>query len=44
MTAVIRMLPYGLPADATDEYTKIGESTTIENLKKFCRAIVEVFS
>ena len=42
--AAFRMLVYGLPVDATDEYVKIGESTTIESLKKFCRAIVEIFS
>uniref|UniRef100_A0A0D3CFN2 DDE Tnp4 domain-containing protein n=1 Tax=Brassica oleracea var. oleracea TaxID=109376 RepID=A0A0D3CFN2_BRAOL len=39
----IRILAYGMPADATDEYIKIGESTAIECMKKFCRAIVEVF-
>ncbi|KAK6778114.1 hypothetical protein RDI58_024832 [Solanum bulbocastanum] len=43
ITAVFRMLAYGLPTDATDEYVKIGESTTIESMKRFCRAIVEVF-
>ncbi|KAH0707492.1 hypothetical protein KY289_012568 [Solanum tuberosum] len=37
------MLAYGLPADATDEYVKIGESTTIESMKRFCPATVEVF-
>ena len=37
------MLAYGLPADATDEYVKIDESTTIESMKGFCRAIVEIF-
>ena len=42
-TAVFRMLAYGLPADATDEYIKIGESTAVESLKRFCRAVVEVF-
>ncbi|KAK2635343.1 hypothetical protein Ddye_030135 [Dipteronia dyeriana] len=36
-----RMLAYGLPADATDKYIKIGESTTIESLKRFCRVVVE---
>ncbi|KAK2640284.1 hypothetical protein Ddye_028079 [Dipteronia dyeriana] len=30
-------------ADATDEYIKIGESITIESLKRFCRAVVEEF-
>ncbi|KAK3183819.1 hypothetical protein Dsin_031105 [Dipteronia sinensis] len=42
--AVFRMLAYGCPADATDEYIKIGESTTIESLKIFCRAVVEEFA
>ena len=43
ITAAFRMLAYGLPADATDEYVKIRESTAIESLKKFCHAIVEIF-
>ncbi|XP_074589601.1 uncharacterized protein LOC141845444 [Curcuma longa] len=43
MTAAFRILPYGVPADATDEYIKIGESTAIESVKRFCRAVVEVF-
>ena len=43
-TAVIRILAYALPADATDEYIKIGESTAVESCKRFCRAIVEVFA
>ncbi|KAK4723665.1 hypothetical protein R3W88_026444 [Solanum pinnatisectum] len=43
ITAMFRMLAYGLPADATDEYVKIGESTIIESMKRFCRATVEVF-
>uniref|UniRef100_A0A0D3BUP2 DDE Tnp4 domain-containing protein n=2 Tax=Brassica oleracea var. oleracea TaxID=109376 RepID=A0A0D3BUP2_BRAOL len=44
VTVVFRMLAYGLPADVVDEYIKIGESTTIESMKNFCRAIVEIFS
>ncbi|XP_042386884.1 uncharacterized protein LOC121978630 [Zingiber officinale] len=36
-------ISYGVPADATDEYIKIGESTAIESVKRFCRAVVEVF-
>ncbi|XP_019194852.1 PREDICTED: uncharacterized protein LOC109188679 [Ipomoea nil] len=43
VTAAFRILAYGIPADATDEYIQIGESTAIESLKRFCRAIVEVF-
>ncbi|KAK2661951.1 hypothetical protein Ddye_000525 [Dipteronia dyeriana] len=37
------MLAYGCPADATDEYIKIGESITIESLKRFCHVVVEEF-
>ncbi|XP_062115910.1 uncharacterized protein LOC133830029 [Humulus lupulus] len=37
------MLAYGVPADATDEYIKIGESTALESLKRFCHVVVEVF-
>ncbi|XP_020263300.1 uncharacterized protein LOC109839282 [Asparagus officinalis] len=44
VTAVFRMLAYGLPADATEEYVKIGESTAIESMTKFCRAMVEIFA
>ncbi|XP_073024355.1 uncharacterized protein [Primulina eburnea] len=39
----MRMLAYCTPADAADEYIKIGESTTIQCLQRFCRDIVEVF-
>jgi len=37
------MLAYGAPADSTDEYVRIGETTAILCLKKICRAIVKVF-
>ncbi|XP_042444071.1 uncharacterized protein LOC122029197 [Zingiber officinale] len=41
--AAFRILTYGVPADATNEYIKIGESTAIESVKRFCRVVVEVF-
>ncbi|KAK2643869.1 hypothetical protein Ddye_019064 [Dipteronia dyeriana] len=41
---VFRMLAYGFPADATDEYIKVRESTTIESLKRFYRVFVEEFA
>ncbi|KAK9137520.1 hypothetical protein Sjap_008114 [Stephania japonica] len=44
VTAAFRMLAYGLPADAIDEYLKIGESTAIESIKRFCCAVMEIFS
>ncbi|XP_073030813.1 uncharacterized protein [Primulina eburnea] len=44
VAAAMRMLAYITPADAADEYIKIGESTTIQCLQRFCRDIVEVFA
>ena len=43
VTAAFRMLTYGVPADATDEYVRIGESTAIESLRKFVAAVVDLF-
>ncbi|KAL9354685.1 hypothetical protein Peur_042996 [Populus x canadensis] len=43
VTAAHRILAYGIPADLTDEYLQIGESTAIESLRAFVKAIVEVF-
>ena len=43
ITIAMHMLTCGVSADATNEYVKIGESTTIKSLKRFCRAVIEVF-
>jgi len=43
VTAALRMLTYGVPADATDEYVRIGESTALESLRRFVAAVVEIF-
>jgi len=43
ITAAFRMLTYGVAADATDDYVRIGESTAIESLRRFVSAVVEVF-
>ena len=34
MTAALRMLAYGMYADSLDEYVRIGETTTIECVKR----------
>ena len=44
MTAALRMLVYGVEADSTDEYVRIGESIAINSLKKFDKAVVNIFS
>ncbi|KAL8483204.1 hypothetical protein ACS0TY_026036 [Phlomoides rotata] len=43
VTAALRILAYGCPVDAIDEYIRIGESTTLECVKRFWRAVVEIF-
>ena len=43
MTAALRILAYGVAADFTDKYVRIGESIAIESLKKFVEAIVDIY-
>ena len=42
--AAVRMLAYGVSANFLDDYVRLGESTIIECLKHFVKAVVEVFS
>ncbi|XP_030963853.1 uncharacterized protein LOC115985017 [Quercus lobata] len=44
ITAAHRMLAHGVAADFMDEYVRIEESTAIESLKKFVKAVVDIFS
>ena len=44
MTDALRMLAYGVAAGFTNEYVRIGESIAIESLKKFVKAVVNIFS
>ena len=44
ITAALRMLAYGVTADFMDEYVRIGESTVMKSLKKFVKAVVDIFS
>ncbi|CAN1298465.1 Protein ANTAGONIST OF LIKE HETEROCHROMATIN PROTEIN 1 [Linum perenne] len=37
------MLASGCTADSLDEYFQLGESTALENLRKFCNAIVHAY-
>jgi hypothetical protein len=43
VTAVSRMLCYGIAADAVDEYVRIGGSTVIESFRRFIVVVDEVF-
>lgn len=42
-TAALRMLAYGSSANSLDENIRIGESTTLQTLRKFCAAIIDVY-
>ena len=44
ITTALRMIAYGVVVDFMDEYVQIGESTAIESLKKFVKAVVDLFS
>jgi len=39
----MRMLAYGVAADAVDEYIKIGGTTTLECLRRFCKGIIRLY-
>jgi hypothetical protein len=39
----IRILAYGVPTDAVDEYVRIGKSTARETLNHLCAVIINVF-
>ena len=44
ITTAYRILAYGTPTDSMDEYIRIGESTTIESLRRFVKAVITMFS
>jgi hypothetical protein len=43
VTAALRMLAYGGPADSFDAYLRMAESTILETVRHFTRAIVEIY-
>ncbi|CAL2276923.1 unnamed protein product [Prunus armeniaca] len=43
-TAVIRMLAYGSSADQVDEIARIGKSTILESLVRFCGAVETLYT
>ncbi|XP_057446264.1 uncharacterized protein LOC130738309 [Lotus japonicus] len=42
-TTAMRMLAYGVAADAVDEYIKIGGTTALECLRRFCNGIIRLY-
>ncbi|XP_004288843.1 PREDICTED: putative nuclease HARBI1 [Fragaria vesca subsp. vesca] len=43
MTGALRMLAYGATADQCAEICRMGESTTLECMKKFCQHVIGIF-
>ncbi|XP_058192125.1 uncharacterized protein LOC131309523 [Rhododendron vialii] len=43
MTSSMRMLAYGMPANANGDYLRLRQCTTIECFEHFCRAIIEIY-
>ena len=43
ITTAYRILAYGTLADFVDEYIRIGESTAIESLRRFVKAVIAMF-
>jgi hypothetical protein len=41
--AVIHMFPYGVVGDLVDECMRMSESTCVDSMHKFYRAVIEVF-
>ncbi|KAI5318848.1 hypothetical protein L3X38_038556 [Prunus dulcis] len=44
LTAVIRMLAYGVSADQVDEIARMGKSTTLEALVRFCQVVETLYN
>jgi len=42
-TTTMRMLTYGVAADAVDEYIKIGGTTSFECLRRLCKGIIRLY-
>ena len=43
ITAAYRVLAYRTPTDFVDEYIKIGETTAIQSLRRFVKAVIVMF-
>ena len=43
ISAAMRVIAYGVPADYADEYLRIGEDTTIESVRLFAKTIIKLY-
>ena len=42
-TTGMRMLAYGVAADAVEKYIKLGGTTALECLRQFCKGIIQLY-
>jgi hypothetical protein len=43
ISAAMRVLAYGIPADYTDEYLRIGQDTTTESVRRFAKMVIRLY-
>ena len=43
ISAAMRVIAYGVPADYTDEYLRIGQDTTTESVRRFAKMIIRLY-
>nr|XP_051210917.1 uncharacterized protein LOC127328352 [Lolium perenne] len=43
ISAAMRVIAYGIHADYTDEYLRIGEDTTTQSVRRFARMIIKLY-
>jgi hypothetical protein len=43
ISTVMHVLAYGILADYADEYLRIGEDTTMEFVRRFCKAVIRIY-
>jgi hypothetical protein len=43
ISVIMRILAYGIPADYADEYLHIGEDTTTESIRQFCKVMIRSY-
>ncbi len=43
MTAALRVLCYGIAADALDEQVQISETSIMNSMKEFCKTIISLY-
>ena len=43
ISAAMRVIAYGIPADYTDEYLRIGQDTTTEFVRRFAKLVIKLY-